>query len=116
MIKVFFSEVVELTKIQNVVVHCNEQHMAEKILTYADKYGLKWVNGHSYVEEFRFCPGGDFYNLTSGLHSSKREYFVESRIKFRMIEFDEIEFDEQYNKQEEIKFENKNAKMALIVE
>ena len=83
----------ELIEIDNLVVHCNTEDQANKLLEIANAYGLKWCNGDSYIgnNNFEKHGSGTCYYLSDGTYSSL-EYF--KMLYCSIIEFDDVEFDD----------------------
>lgn len=81
----------------NIVIHCNTEAKAMKLLKVFDKMGHRWAAGNSYIEDICWEPyeeetcysnDGGFGNI-----AAFREY------GYTILEFDEIEFEDTSSKE-----------------
>lgn len=75
-------------------VHCNTEGKAKKLLFEADKVGLKWDTGTSFLEvsHYEVYKDKTCYNLKEGYYCDFGYY--KNELEFEIIEFDDIIFDE----------------------
>lgn len=83
----------ELIEKDNLVVHCNIKSKAKKLLHEADKIGLRWISGASYIDHSNYKCYKDktCYNLTDGCYGDISHY--KNELKYEIIEFDDIIFE-----------------------
>lgn len=91
----------EAVRRKDIVIHCNSEEKANILLEHADKIGLLWNSDQSYTPDsnrYRTYGSSTCYCLNSGTFANVNYYNAETSPKYTIVEFDNIEFEDEENK------------------